>query len=72
MEYLILAFVVGMVIGSVIANFTINRLAAKAVLRIDHSDIEKDIYRLDLNNIDLDERSHLLLKIDHNANLTQE
>ena len=72
MEYLILAFVVGMVIGSAIANFTINRLAAKAVLRIDHSDIERGIYRLDLNNIDLDERSHLLLKIDHNAKLSQE
>lgn len=73
MAYLILSFVVGMVIGGFVANFTINRLSAKAVLRIDHSNLEKDIYRLDLDRIvDLDERSHLLLKIDHNANLTQE
>lgn len=73
MEYLVLSFVVGMVLGGFIANFVINRLAAKAVLRIDHSNLEKDIYRLDLDRIvDLDERSHLLLKIDHNANLTQE
>lgn len=73
MAYLVLIFVVGFVIGGIIANFIINRLAAVAVLRIDHSNPEKDIYRLDLDRIvDLDERTHLLLKIDHNANLSQE
>ena len=41
-------------------------------LKIDHSDHEKDIYRIDINEIDkLSKKKLIILKIDNNADLSQ-
>lgn len=62
-------------IGGVICGIVFMRtLKPSGTLRIDHSNPEKDIYRLEFDG-DLDELNHktrIILKIDNNANLSQE
>ena len=41
-------------------------------LKIDHSDPEKDIYRIDIEDLDkLSKKKLIILKIDNNADLSQ-
>lgn len=41
-------------------------------LKIDHSDPEKDIYRIDIKDLDkLSKKKLIILKIDNNADLSQ-
>ena len=41
------------------------------VLRIDHSNPEKDVYRFEIDDIDnLSKKKHVVLKIDNNAKLS--
>lgn len=41
-------------------------------LKIDHSDPEKDIYRIDINDLDkLSKKKLIILKIDNHADLSQ-
>ena len=64
-------FAGGFIMGIGIA-LIINKLkTVDGVFKIDHSNPEKDIYRLDLENIILDGKTKLVLKVDHHANLTQ-
>ena len=65
-----LIFSLGIIIGSIITRLILQVSSAKAVLRIDHSNPEKDIYRLDLDNVCSTNKKILLLKIDHRANFT--
>ena len=65
-----LIFSLGIIIGSIMTRLILQVSSAKAVLRIDHSNPEKDIYRLDLNNVCSTNKKILLLKIDHRANFT--
>lgn len=65
-----LIFSLGIIIGSIMTRFILQVSSAKAVLRIDHSNPEKDIYRLDLDNVCSTNKKILLLKIDHRANFT--
>ena len=65
-----LIFSLGIVIGSIVTQFILRTSSAKAVLRIDHSNLEKDIYRLDLDTVCSTKKKTLLLKIDHHANFT--
>ena len=42
-------------------------------LKIDHSDPEKDIYRIDINDLDkLSKKKLIILKIDNNADISQQ
>lgn len=42
------------------------------VLRVDHSDPEKVLYRFEIDDLDeLDTVNRVILKIDHNADLSQ-
>lgn len=66
-----LYFLVGLVAGFIIALFIFGMRISTAVLRIDNSDKERPICRLDLNNIDLKHKSLLVLTIDHKADLSQ-
>lgn len=46
---------------------------AHGMLRIDHSNPEKDVYRIEIDNLDdLAKKSRVILKVDHNAHLSQE
>ena len=65
-----LIFSLGIIIGSIMTRLILQVSSAKAVLRIDHSNPEKDIYRLDLDNVCNMNKKTLLLKIDHHANFT--
>lgn len=47
--------------------------SASGTLRIDHSNHEKDIYRLEIDNLDdLARKRRVVLKIDHNADLSHQ
>lgn len=65
-----LIFSLGIIIGSIMTRLILQVSSAKAVLRIDHSNPEKDIYRLDLDNVCSTNKKILLLKIDHRADFT--
>ena len=67
-------FFVAGVLSGLICYVIIQRLAvAHGTLRIDHSDPERDVYRLEIGDLDkLNRKSHIELKIDHHADLSQE
>ena len=67
-----LIFSLGIIIGVITTRLILQVSSAKAVLRIDHSNPEKDIYRLDLDNVCNTNKKTLFLKIDHRANFTNE
>ena len=67
-----LIFSLGIIIGVITTRLILQVSSAKAILRIDHSNPEKDIYRLDLGNVCSMNKKTLLLKIDHRANFTNE
>lgn len=66
---LLIGFVIGLVVATIIYFF----FETIGVLRIDHNNPEKDIYRLEIDNLDkLNGKKRIILKIDHYANLSQE
>ena len=74
MEVLIvtLSIFIGTCIGAVISNLYFHAKTKYGTLRIDHSNPEKDIYRIEFDNLDdIDKKKHVYLKIDNNANLSQ-
>lgn len=70
MEYLLIT--IGVVIGSLITNILYLIKRANGILQIDHSNPEKDVYRFKIDNLDsINNKSHIVLTIDHNADLSQ-
>ena len=70
MLYWVVAFIL-----SVIANLAINLIFfnhTHGTLRVDRSDSEKDIYRIEIDDLDcLTKCNRIVLKIDSNADLSQ-
>lgn len=68
----LVAFLGGIVVGMAIILIGV-RLSAIGTLRIDHTSSEKDLYLFDIEKdmSVLDHRSLAILKIDHDANLSQ-
>ena len=65
-------FLLGVFIGSLISTVLFHIRTARGVLKIDRFNNDKDIYRLEINNLDeLDKKSKVLLKIEHDADLSQ-
>ena len=65
-------FIVGVLAGSIMYAIMQGIFVAHGTLRIDHSDPEKDVYRLEIGDLDeLNRKSYVELKIDHHANLSQ-
>ena len=63
---------VSSLVGSIVTVLIIFLKSVRGTLRIDHSDPNKDIYRLDLDDLDVLTRKKLvILDIDHHANLSQ-
>lgn len=62
----------GIIVGCVIMHF-VHKIQSKAgILRIDHSNPEKDIYRFEIEDLDsLASKKYVVLKIDHDAALSQ-
>ena len=65
---------VGIIIGLLLANLMIwNPWTATGVLRVDHSDPEKDSYLFEVDDIDkLDNKRRMIIKIDHKADLSRD
>ena len=64
--------VVSSLLGSIVTVLIIFLKSVRGTLRIDHSDPNKDIYRLDLDDLDvLTRKKQVILDIDHHANLSQ-
>ena len=64
--------IAGGLIGSIMYAIMQKLFVAHGTLRIDHSNPEKDIYRIEINNLDeLNRKSYVELKIDHHADLSQ-
>ena len=70
-EYII-GFVVGCVIQAAVSAIMRIIYSGSGTLLIDRSDTEKDVYRLEIDDLDnLAKKKRLDLKIDANANLSQ-
>jgi hypothetical protein len=55
-------------LGMVIVNAVRDCSSAKGVLKIDHSNPEKDVYRFEIDRIEsLNKKKRVVLKVDHNA-----
>lgn len=68
-----LFFIIGVFIGSVITCIIQHFKRVYGVLKIDTSDSIKDKYHIYFDDFDtLSKKKFLLLKIDHNADLSQE
>ena len=68
----ILIFLLGVTFGVIVHLLYVGVFSAKATFQIDHSNLEKTIFRLDIDNVeDFDSRNYLIMKINHNANLSQ-
>lgn len=66
-------FVVGLLIGVIIGVYIYCKLNTMGTLRIDHTNPEKDIYRIELDEFEgLSKKKRVLLQIDNNARLSQE
>ena len=70
MEYLL--FLMGMGIGIVLTSLLYITSATFGTLKIDHSDPGKDIYKLEVEDLDeLSKKKRIMLKIDNHADLSQ-
>lgn len=68
----IIMIIIGIVIGILISSLIIKKRESTGTLKIDHSNSEKDIFRFDIDEIDnLYHKNIIILKIDHNADLSQ-
>ena len=68
-----LVFVLGLVVGSIVVNIIWSLNQSSGVLKIDQSNPEKDIYRIELDSLDnLTKKKRVSLKVDAKANLSQE
>ena len=67
-----LIFTLGIIFGSLVSNILFRIGAKKGVLRIDHSNPEKDVYRFEIDDVATRSTKKFILKVDHNADLSQE
>lgn len=66
----VLYIVLGVLIGVLGTCFYFN--AASGTLKIDHSNPAKDVYRIDIKDLDtISRRKRIVLKVDNNADLSQ-
>ena len=64
----VISFMLGMIINDIYYRF----VGISGKLKIDHSNLEKDIYRLEIEDLDsLNKKKHVTLKVIHNADLSQ-
>ena len=66
------ALVVGALIGAFVTGIAYDAQAGFGTLHIDHSNPEKDVYRLEIDKFDdISKKKRVTLHINHNANLSQ-
>lgn len=63
----------GMLLGFILTNIFWLLRTKRGVLRIDHSNPKKDLYLFEIDNLDdISKKKQVILKVDHNAHLSQE
>ena len=69
----ILVAMAGIAIGMFVSYMVLIGKTACGTLRIDHTNPEKDLYRIDIDgNFDnISKEKRIMLKVDNNANLSQ-
>ena len=71
MNYIML--LISCMISSIVTIILRNWKTSSGTLRIDHTNPDKDVYRIEIDDIDsLKGKRYLRLNIDHNANLSQD
>ena len=64
-------FIIGAIVGMVLASIIYLTCNTVGTLRIDHTSSEKDISRIEIDELDsLNDKSRIVLKIDHDADLS--
>ena len=59
--------------SSIVTMIVMYLTSARGTLRIDHSNPEKDVYRIEINNLeDLSRKKRVILDVDNRAILSQE
>lgn len=70
---LFICWVTGIIVGMLLLAVIVGAMSAIGTLRIDMSNPEKDIYRLDVHDLDkIANKKYIILQVDKNANLSQE
>ena len=68
-----LAHLLGIIVGSVVVSIWYCIHTSFGTLKIDRSNPEKDVYRLAIDDLDkLSKKRYVRLKVDKNADLSQE
>ena len=69
----VLLFLVGVIVGVLITWIIYRLKTIHGILKIDTSNIEQDIYRICIDDLDnLSKKKRVVLKVDPNATLSQE
>jgi hypothetical protein len=64
--------ILGMIIGSGVGILIFCLVSGSGMLRIDHSNPAKDIYRVEIEDLDiLSKKKRVILKVDNHADLSQ-
>ena len=67
-----LYYLLGMIVGVILSYVAHTTFGCYKVNKIDHTDPDKDIYRLELKELDdLPKQKYIVLKVDNNADLSQ-
>jgi len=65
-------YALGVLTGVIITSIMHRLVIAQGTLKIDQSNPEKDIYRLEIDNLDVvAKKKHIRLKVDPKADLSQ-
>lgn len=71
MEYVL--YLVVLAVITVIVRIVQDKMRTAGTLKIDHSNPEKDVYRLEIDDLEgLSKKHKIVLKVDNSANLSQE
>lgn len=64
----------GIIIGLILANLVVwNPWTATGVMRIDHTDPDKDSYLLEIDDLDkLNRKRRIIITVDHDADLSRD
>lgn len=67
-----LYYLLGTINGIILSYIAYTTFGCFGVIKIDHTNPDKDIYRLELKELDnLPKQKYIVLKVDNNADLSQ-
>lgn len=70
---LLVCWVTGIIVGMLLMGVIVCILSSIGTLRIDTSNPEKDVWRLDIHDLDkISSKKYIIMQIDNDAKLSQE